>query len=131
MVQCYLLIEAYEGGMWCARESWSWEHDKNFFSRVTTIWQSSMQKQTTYVYMVFKKSHHMALVWFRHIKEDLCKGFSKFSNNFPKHLNIKSEDHLIKPYLKHQLLRWACFPKYFCSQALRWEAWNKTYASQP
>jgi hypothetical protein len=40
-----------------------------------------------------------------HIKEELCKGFSKILNKFPKHLNSKSEDHLIKPYLKHQLLR--------------------------
>jgi len=47
----------------------------------------------------------MALVGIWHIKEEVCKGFSKFSNKFPKNLSIKSEDHLIKPYLKRQLLR--------------------------
>ena len=61
-----------------------------------------MQKQAAYVYMVFKKYHYMALVGFWHIKEELCKGFSKFSNKFPMHLNSKSEDHIIKPYLKHK-----------------------------
>ena len=55
-----------------------------------------MQKQAPYVYMVFKKYHHMALVGLWHKKEALCKGFSKFSNKFPKHLNIKSEDHIIQ-----------------------------------
>ena len=48
-----------------------------------------MQKQAEYVYMVFKKYHHMALVGLWHIKEELCKGFYKFSNKFPKHLNNK------------------------------------------
>ena len=28
-----------------------------------------------------------------------------FQINFPKYLNIKSEDHVIKPYHTHQLLR--------------------------
>ena len=48
-----------------------------------------MQKQAAHVYMVFKKYHHMALVGLWHINEELCKGFSKFSNKFPKHLNSK------------------------------------------
>ena len=47
----------------------------------------------------------MALVGIWLVKEELCKGFSKISNKFPKHLNIKSEDHIIKTYLIHQLLR--------------------------
>ena len=38
----------------------------------------------------------MALVGLRHIKEEFCKGISKFSNKFPKHLNIKNEDHIIQ-----------------------------------
>jgi hypothetical protein len=38
----------------------------------------------------------MTLVGLWHIKEELCKGFSKFSNKFLKHLNIKSEDHIIQ-----------------------------------
>ena len=41
------------------------------------------------MYMVFKKYHHTALVGLWHIKEDLRKGFSKFSNKCPKHLNKK------------------------------------------
>ena len=48
-----------------------------------------MQKQVAYVYMVFKKYHDMALVGLWHIKEELRKGFSKFSNKVPKHLNNK------------------------------------------
>ena len=42
-----------------------------------------------------KKQHmciwfsHMALVGLWHIKEELRKGFSKFSNKVPKHLNKK------------------------------------------
>ena len=48
-----------------------------------------MQKQAAYVYMVLKKYHHMTLVGLWQIKEELCKGFSKFSNKFPKHLNNK------------------------------------------
>src|SRR6185503_15431714 len=48
-----------------------------------------MQKQVAYVCMVFRKNHHMALVGLWHIKEELRKGFSKFSNKFPKHLNNK------------------------------------------
>ena len=31
----------------------------------------------------------MALVGLWHTKEELCKGFLKFSNNVPKHLNNK------------------------------------------
>ena len=50
---------------------------KRILSRVTTISQSSMQKQAAYVYMVFKKYHHMALVGLWHIKEELHKGFFK------------------------------------------------------
>ena len=38
---------------------------QKFLLRVTTIWQSSMQKQAAYVYMVFKEYHHM----------ELCKDF--------------------------------------------------------
>jgi hypothetical protein len=56
------------------------------------------------MHMVFKILNQMALVGLWHIKEDLAKAF-KFSNKFPKHLDINSEDHLIKPYRKHQLLR--------------------------
>ena len=41
------------------------------------------------MYMVFKNYHHMALVEFCHIKEELCKGFSRILNKFPKHLNNK------------------------------------------
>ena len=37
------------------------------------------------------------------IKEELCKIF--FQINLPKYLNIRSEDHVIKPYRTHQLLR--------------------------
>ena len=48
-----------------------------------------MQKQAAHVYMDFKKYHHMALVGLCHIKEELGKGFSKFSNKVPKHLNKK------------------------------------------
>ena len=65
------------------------ERMKRNLSRVTTIWQSSMQRQATYVYMVLKKYHHMTLVGLWQIKEELRKGFSKFSNKFPKHLNNK------------------------------------------
>ena len=50
-----------------------------------------MQKQAAYVYMVFKKYHHMALVGLWHIKEELHKGFSKFSNKVPKHFNKKEQ----------------------------------------
>ena len=39
--------------------------------------------------MAFKIHHHMALVGLWHIKEELRKGFSKFSNKVPKHLNKK------------------------------------------
>jgi len=39
--------------------------------------------------MAFKINHHMALVGLWHIKEELRKGFSKFSKNIPKHLNNK------------------------------------------
>ena len=46
-------------------------------------------RQAAYVYMVFKKYHHTALVGLWHIKEELRKGFSKFSNKCPKHLNNK------------------------------------------
>ena len=52
---------------------------------------------------VFKIIHYMALVGLWQIKEELCKFLFKI--NFPKYLNIKSEDHVIKPYHKHQLLR--------------------------
>ena len=48
-----------------------------------------MQKQAAHVYMDFKKNHHMALVGLWLIKEELCKGFYKFSNKQPKHLNNK------------------------------------------
>jgi len=48
------------------------------------------------VYKVFKIYHHMASVGLWQFKEELHKEFSKFSNKFPKHLNIKSEDHIIQ-----------------------------------
>ena len=48
-----------------------------------------MQKQAAHVYMDFKKYHHMALVGLWLINEELCKGFYKFSNKQPKHLNNK------------------------------------------
>ena len=51
----------------------------------------------------FQKTRQMALVGLRQIKEELCKFF--FQINLPKYLNIKSEDHVIKPYRTHQLLR--------------------------
>jgi hypothetical protein len=44
-------------GKMSAHESWSWKHKKNS-QRVIRIWQSSMQKQTTYVYEVFKTSSY-------------------------------------------------------------------------
>jgi hypothetical protein len=47
----------------------------------------------------------MSLVGLGQIKEELDKGFSKFSNKFPKNSKIWSEDYFIRPYLKHQLLR--------------------------
>jgi len=43
-----------------------------------------MQKQATYVHVVFKIYHHMALKGLWHIKEELCERFSKFSNKVPK-----------------------------------------------
>ena len=46
-------------------------------------------RQAAYVYKVFKINHHMALVGLWHIKEELRKGFLKFSNKVPKHLNKK------------------------------------------
>jgi len=46
-------------------------------------------RQVAYVYMVFKINHHMALVGLWHIKEELCKGFFKILNKFPKHLSSK------------------------------------------
>ena len=69
--------------------NFDYESMKRILSRVTTIWQSSMQKQVAYVHVVFKKYHHMALVELWHIKEELCKGFTNFENKFPKHLNNK------------------------------------------
>ena len=62
---------------------------KEFSQGSQQIWQSSMQKQAAYVYMVFKKYHHMASVGLWHIKEELRKGFSKIWNKVPKHLNNK------------------------------------------
>ena len=53
-------------------------------------------RQAAYVYVVFKKYHHMALVGLWHIKEELCKGFFKISNKIPKHLNIMSGGHIIQ-----------------------------------
>jgi hypothetical protein len=41
-----------------------------------------MQTQAAYVYGVFTKSQHMALVGLWHIKEELCKGFLNFPINF-------------------------------------------------
>jgi hypothetical protein len=55
-----------------------------------------MQRQAAYVYRVFKISHHMALVGLWHIKEELCKAFSTFSNKVLKHLNSKGEDYFIQ-----------------------------------
>ena len=69
---------------------------QKFLSRVTTIWQSSMQDNQHMCISFFKINHQMALVGLWHIKEELCKGFSKFPNKFPKHLNIKSEGHIIR-----------------------------------
>ena len=59
------------------------ESMKRILSRVTTIWHSSVQKQAAYVYVVFKKYHHMALVGLWHIKEELCKGFPNFQIKIP------------------------------------------------
>ena len=44
-----------------------------------------------------KINHHMALVGLCHIKEEVCKGFSKFSNKVPKHLNNKERRSLLAP----------------------------------
>ena len=130
----HIMEHLFYGMVWWYNADFSQKHSKvymvctwilimnawqKFLSRVTTIWQSSMQRQAAYVYRVFMIYHHMAFVGFWHIKQELCKGFSKFLNKFPMHLNSKSEDHIIKPYNKHQQLRWAYFPKYFCSQASR------------
>ena len=60
-------------------------------------------------------------------QENSSYGFGKpkrsiesfFKINFPMYSNIKSEDHVIKPYRTHQLLRRACCPKDICSQASR------------
>ena len=52
---------------------------------------------------LFKIINYMTLVGLRQSKEELCKFF--FQIKFPKYLNIKSEDHVIKPYHTHQLLR--------------------------
>ena len=41
-----------------------------------------MQRQSAYVYKVFKITHNMALVELWHIKEELCKGFSNFQIKF-------------------------------------------------
>src|SRR6185437_4793027 len=48
-----------------------------------------MQKQAAYVYMVFKKYHHMALVGLLAYQRGALQRFYKFSNKFPKHLNNK------------------------------------------
>ena len=40
-------------------------------------------RQAAYVYKVFKINRHMAFVGLWHIKEEFCKGFSKFSNKVP------------------------------------------------
>ena len=79
----------YSKGVYGMHVNLDHECMKRILPRVTTVWQSSMQKQAAYVCMVFRKYHHMALVAFWHIKEELHKGFSKFSNKFPKHLNNK------------------------------------------
>ena len=50
---------------------------------------NAQKKQAAYVYMVFKNYHHMALVGLWHIKEELCKAFSRILNKVPKHLNNK------------------------------------------
>ena len=50
---------------------------------MTKVWQSSMEKEAAYVYTVFKKYHHMALVGLCQIKEELCKDFPNFQIKFP------------------------------------------------
>jgi hypothetical protein len=47
----------------------------------------------------------MILVGLEHVKKELCKEYSDFSNKISKHSSIKREDHIINPYHKHQLLR--------------------------
>ena len=51
-----------------------------------------MQKQAAYVYMVFKKYHHMALVGLWLIKEELCKCFTIFQINSNHISNINYLD---------------------------------------
>ena len=48
-----------------------------------------MQRQAAYVYVVFKKYHHMALVGLLACQRGALQRFYKFSNKFPKHLNNK------------------------------------------
>ena len=55
----------YSKGVYGVHVNLDHESLKRILSRVTTIWQSSMQKQAAYVYMVFKKYHHMALAYQR------------------------------------------------------------------
>ena len=98
------------------------ESMKRILSRVTRIWQSSMRKTSSICVYGFQEVSSCGF--------GRTFGISKrsFAKGFPKD-QVKII--LFKPYLKHQLLRWVCFPKDFCSQASRWWAWNKTYASQP
>ena len=78
------------------------ESMKRIHPRVTTIYNAQC-KDKQHMYKVFKIIHYMALVGLWQIKEELCEFF--FQIKFPKYLNIKSEDHVIKPYHTHQLLR--------------------------
>ena len=48
-----------------------------------------MQKQAAYVYMVFKKYHHMALVGLLAYQRGALQRYYKFSNKSPKHINNK------------------------------------------
>ena len=91
-----IFSKKHSKGVWGVHVNLDHESIKRILLRVTTIWQSSKQKQAAYVYMVFKNYHHMALVEFCHIKEELCKGFFKISNKIPKHLNIMSGGHIIQ-----------------------------------
>ena len=97
--------------------NFSWKHSKGVYSvhvnldheSMKEFFQGSQQfdnaqcKDKQHKYRVFKIIHYMALVGLWQIKEELCEFF--FQIKFPKYLNIKSEDHVIKPYHTHQLLR--------------------------
>jgi len=96
--------------------NFSWKHSKGVYGVHMNLDHESMKeffrgsqqfdnaqcKDKQHKYRVFKIIHYMALVGLWQIKEEHC---NFFQINLPKYLNIKSEDHVIKPYRTHQLLR--------------------------